>query len=206
MFLHKTNAFLKLFFPEKSIWKIPKSQPTLYLTFDDGPLPDTTEWVLKVLEKYQIKATFFCVGDNIQKYQTVYQNLENQGHQTANHTQNHLRGWKTQTDLYVENTIACQKMMQKEVNLFRPPYGLITRPQAQILQQKGYKIVMWDVLSGDFEKSVSPETCLKKTIQYTENGSVIVFHDSTKAEKNLKFTLPRYLDFCKEKGYIFETL
>ena len=206
MFLHKTNFLLKVLFPKNSLYRIPKEIKTIYLTFDDGPIPDITEWVLDFLEKKNITATFFCIGDNIRKYPNIYQKILDNHHAVGNHTFNHLKGWATKPTEYVKNTQLCQQFLPASTTLFRPPYGRITRTQAGLLVEENFKIVMWDVLSGDFEKSVSPETCLKKCIHYTENGSIVVFHDSIKAEKNLKYTLPLYVDFCLKEGYRFDVL
>jgi peptidoglycan/xylan/chitin deacetylase (PgdA/CDA1 family) len=206
MFVHNSNFLIRSFFSEGFTWERPVQQNTIYLTFDDGPIPYITDWVLEILNKYEAKGTFFCVGDNIRKNREVYERVVNQGHATENHTFNHLSGWGNSIEKYQENARLCQEVLGKPVRLFRPPYGRITRKQADILREEGYEIVMWDVLSGDFEKSVSPETCLKKSIQYTKSGSITVFHDSIKAEKNLKYTLPRYIEHFAEKGYMFEKL
>jgi peptidoglycan-N-acetylglucosamine deacetylase len=206
MFLHKTNLFLQSFFPPGSIWQLPEKEKTIYLTFDDGPVPHITEWVLDLLAEHQIEVTFFCVGDNIRKHPLIFEKILRQNHTIANHTHNHLNGWKTPLADYLKNTHLCQVQLQQPPGWFRPPYGRITRQQAQALQAEGYQMVMWDVLSGDFEKSVSPQKCLAKTVQYTRNGSLVLFHDSRKAEKNLRFALPRYIAYCLDKGFRFEKL
>lgn len=184
----------------------------LYLTFDDGPIPDITEYVLEELDHYQAKATFFCVGDNIFKYPAVYRKILEKGHQTGNHTFNHLKGWKTGDEDYLLNIQRCQQEMdlhldiaQSPSDLFRPPYGLIKRSQIKQIRDQ-YQIIMWDVLTGDFNKDLSCEKCLHKAIKYTQQGSIIIFHDSIKAERNLKYALPRFLDHFKNKGYRFEVL
>jgi len=206
MFLHKTNFLLKALFPKNALYRIPLQKKTIYLTFDDGPIPEITEWVLDILEQKKINATFFCIGENIKKHPKIFERILNQNHMVGNHTFNHLKGWSTDAEVYKENTLLCEDYLPPATYLFRPPYGRITKKQAELLQEKKYRIVMWDVLSGDFEKSVSPETCLKKCIKYTENGSIVVFHDSIKAAKNLKYTLPKYIDFCLKEGYEFKTL
>ena len=206
MFLHQSNAFIRSLFPSGFTWQKPSAEKTIYLTFDDGPVPDITEQVLEMLQKYRAKATFFCVGDNLRKHPQVFEKVRQQDHATENHTFHHLSGWATPPQTYLQNTDECQAWLDKPARLFRPPYGRITRPQAQLLQQRGYEIVMWDVLSGDFERSVSPETCLRKSLQYTRQGSITLFHDSQKAHKNMSYTLPRYLEHFSEKGFVFESL
>jgi peptidoglycan/xylan/chitin deacetylase (PgdA/CDA1 family) len=205
MYWHKTPSWLRKFYPTFT-WRRPTAENTLYLTFDDGPIPGMTEWVLDQLAQYQIKATFFCVGDNVRKNPEVFSWIRKQGHATGNHTFNHLNGWKTPADEYVRNTQFCQKFLTNEKQLFRPPYGKISRKQATQLQQHGYEIIMWDVLSGDFDRKLSPEKCLAKTIEATESGSIIVFHDNVKAEERLTHVLPRYIEHFLEKGFAFETL
>ncbi len=206
MFLHKTNFLLKALFPKNALYRIPLEKKTIYLTFDDGPIPEITEWVLDILEQKKINATFFCIGENIKKHPKIFERILNLNHIVGNHTFNHLKGWSTNAEVYKGNTLLCQNYLPPATYLFRPPYGRITGKQAKLLQEKKYKIVMWDVLSGDFEKSVSPQTCLQKCIKYTENGSIVVFHDSIKASKNLKYTLPKYIDFCLNEGFEFKTL
>ncbi len=205
MYWHKTPSWLRKFYPTFT-WHKPSPEKTLYLTFDDGPIPGMTEWVLDQLTQYQVKATFFCVGENIQKYPEVFSWVRTQGHAIGNHTFNHLNGWKTQADEYLRNTQFCQKFLTSKKLLFRPPYGRISRKQAKLLQEKGYEIIMWDVLSGDFDQKLSPEKCLNKTIEATESGSIVVFHDNVKAEKRLSYVLPRYMEHFLAEGYTFETL
>jgi peptidoglycan/xylan/chitin deacetylase (PgdA/CDA1 family) len=206
MFLHKATPLLKALFPPGLTWKIPTEQAVLYLTFDDGPIPHITEWVLSTLESFQAKATFFCIGDNIRKHPSVFERVQAAGHTLGNHTFHHLKGWKTPPKVYLDNTLQCQQQLALPIGLFRPPYGQITYTQAKLLQQKGYQMLMWDVLSGDFEKNVSPQTCLRKSLIYTQPGSVVVFHDSYKAEKNLRYVLPRYLEHMHHQGYFFKAL
>lgn len=187
------------------IWRKPQKEPTLYLTFDDGPIPKLTEWVLSELEKYSVLATFFCVGDNIRKYPQIFKKLLEQDHFIGNHTFNHLKGWETDLSTYLENVQLCQDALQNQSNLFRPPYGKMTTKQYQSVR-KQYQIVMWDVLTYDFDISLSPEKCLQKSIQMTRNGSIVVFHDNLKAEKNLKYVLPRYIEHFLNQGYQFAKL
>jgi len=216
------------------IWEVPNSNNTIYLTFDDGPIPEVTEWVLDVLKKEKIKATFFCIGDNIQKHPTIYQRILNEGHQTGNHTFNHLNGWTTKTSNYIENFKLCETETEKfqipksnnefEVSenlkiqklnsklptsnsqLFRPPYGKMTLSQSKKIQKLGYKIVMWDVLSYDFKPEITAEKCKENVLNNTSVGSIIVFHDSIKAEKTLRKILPEVIQELKNKGFQFDVL
>jgi peptidoglycan/xylan/chitin deacetylase (PgdA/CDA1 family) len=186
-------------------WYKPTDQKVIYLTFDDGPIPDVTEWVIETLKSFHAKGTFFCVGDNIRKHPQVFAQIKAEGHATGNHTFNHLNGWKTQTGQYLENIATCQQFLNEKPSLFRPPYGRVSRKQAAALQPD-YQIIMWDVLSGDFDRKLSPELCLRNTIKHTENGSIVVFHDSLKAETNLRYVLPHYLAHFSSLGYRFEKL
>ncbi|TXI67813.1 MAG: polysaccharide deacetylase family protein [Flavobacterium sp.] len=205
----KTNRFIKKVF-SNLVWDIPNSDKKIYLTFDDGPIPEVTEWVLDILKSEEIKATFFCIGDNIQKHPEVYKRILAEGHQTGNHTFNHLNGWKTNTQNYVENFKLCKteylKLSTEHSFLFRPPYGKIKPSQSKAIRQLGYKIIMWDVLSYDFDSTISVEKCLENVISNTEQGSIIVFHDSLKAEKNLKYALPKAIQILKNKGFVFDVI
>ena len=207
MFLHKTNFLMRALYPD-FIWRKSSLEKKIYLTFDDGPIPEITEFVLETLAKYQAKATFFCIGDNIKKHPVVFQKLMNEGHAVGNHTFNHLKGWATDDVTYLENVVLCSEEIEKEkcqTQLFRPPYGRIKRSQAKLLLPD-YEIVMWDVLSGDFSQKLSPETVLHKTIQHTKAGSIVLFHDSIKANKNMSYSLPRFLEHFSEKGFQFVKL
>lgn len=213
--IYRAPFFLPWLYPNL-LWRIPTEKKELYLTFDDGPVPGPTDFVLEVLAKHSIKATFFCIGDNVHKHPDVFKKIVDQDHAVANHTFNHLKGWKTTTETYIDNTKRCEQELQAasskpslrlEVNglrLFRPPYGRITR--AQIKSLADYKIVMWDVLTNDYDRSKSPEACLKNSIQVTRPGSIIVFHDSLKAERNMSYVLPRYIDHFINQGYSFKTI
>ncbi len=196
----KTSALIRKLFP-RYVWHLPNHQNKVYLTFDDGPTPEITPWVLDLLDHYHAKATFFCIGDNIQKFPEIYHDVISRGHQIGNHTYNHLNGWKTATSHYIENTFEWEKYAVSKSLLFRPPYGKIKNKQAQKLMQKGYRIVMWDVLSADFDVTISPEKCLENVVKNIEPGSIVVFHDSVKAFKNLQYALPQTLKYLKEKGY-----
>ena len=209
MYLHKTPFWLKSLFPTY-IWHKQRTEKNIYLTFDDGPIPVVTDFVLKQLAIYNAKATFFCVGDNVKKNPAVFRSAVDEGHRVGNHTFNHLDGWKTRDSDYVDNILECRESLNKHVsnqplNLFRPPYGKIKKSQAKILN-KEFEIVMWDVLSGDFDISLNKENCLFKTIKATNKGSIVIFHDSIKAEENLRFVLPSFLSHFTEAGYVFQSL
>ncbi|WP_309613830.1 polysaccharide deacetylase family protein [Flavobacterium sp.] len=205
----KINYFIKRIFPNY-VWDIPNRENKVFLTFDDGPTPEITEWTLEQLKKYEAKATFFCIGNNIEKHPEIFQKVIREGHAIGNHTFNHLKGWKTDTAKYIVNTQLCQSAIcnhQPAINnLFRPPYGKIKPSQSRILRKLGYKIIMWDVLSMDFDKTITPEECLDNVLKNIESGSIIVFHDSQKAEQNLKCVLPKTLAFLKEKGFVCDKI
>lgn len=200
----KTHKFISYLFP-KYVWKIPNSNNKVFLTFDDGPIPDVTEWVLDILKKENIKATFFCIGENIQKHPKIFERIKAEGHIVGNHTFNHLNGWKTKRNDYLKNFNLCEKEINTS-NLFRPPYGKITPLQAKSILKMGNKIVMWDVLSYDFDNKISPQKCLNNIVKNTESGSIIVFHDSLKAEHNLRYALPKTVKHLKEKGFEFDVI
>ncbi|WP_410881082.1 polysaccharide deacetylase family protein [Myroides sp. DW712] len=200
---------LPFLFPRYT-WHKSKADKVIYLTFDDGPIPEVTEWVLDVLAQHQVKATFFCIGDNIRKHPAVYQRILKENHRVGNHTFHHLKGWKTTTKAYIDNVTLCQTEMAKHgveaVTIFRPPYGKITMKQANQLLQQGYEIVMWSIITKDYEANLRPQQCLARTIKKIKPGSILVFHDSLKAEKNMKYTLPLLLEYLKKQGYSFATL
>ncbi|AEW85494.1 polysaccharide deacetylase family protein [Flavobacterium columnare] len=218
----KTNKFIKWLF-YNHVWSIPNTSKTIYLTFDDGPIPEVTEWVLDILKENHIKATFFCVGKNIVKHPEIFKRILSEGHIIGNHTYNHINGWEKSTKEYINDIIACEKIIQENIelldhnleksginnqksNVFRPPYGKITPLQSIRLRKKGYKIIMWDVLTADFDLSISNDQCIKNATQKVESGSIIVFHDSQKAYPHLKNCLPKALTFYKEKGFIFDII
>jgi len=205
MYLVKSPLLLKWYYPSL-VWNKVRDQKVIYLTFDDGPIPDVTTFVLKTLKAFDARATFFCVGDNIVKHPDIFQNLLDDGHQVGNHTFNHLRGWATPDAEYLQNFQQCQQLTQ--TNLFRPPYGRIKKSQVRLIKQTcpQVQIVMWDVLSGDFDTSLTPEDCFRNVIQYTENGSIVVFHDHLKAMDRLEYTLPKVLQHFREQGYTFGLL
>ncbi|PVX45419.1 peptidoglycan/xylan/chitin deacetylase (PgdA/CDA1 family) [Flavobacterium sp. 103] len=209
----KTNNFIKKIF-SNYIWDIPNVENKIYLTFDDGPTPEITKWVLEELKKHQVKATFFCIGKNINNHAAIFLKTIEEGHSIGNHTYNHLKGWNTPTEDYLYNIALCEseilnlqpKISNLKSKIFRPPYGKIKNSQSKKLQQLGYKIIMWDILSADFDQTITPEKCLENVLQNVESGSIIVFHDSVKAFKNLEYTLPRSLEILKQRGFTFEVI
>jgi peptidoglycan/xylan/chitin deacetylase (PgdA/CDA1 family) len=192
------------------VWEIPNEENKVFLTFDDGPIPEITTWTLDQLKSYNAKATFFCIGDNIKKYPEIFKKVINEGHSVGNHTFNHLNGWKTSRHEYLENTEKCQSeiynLKTENCNLFRPPYGKIKPSQSKKLRKLGFQIIMWDIISYDFDATITPEECLENVLKNIKSGSIIVFHDSNKAFKNLEYTLPRTLEFLKKNGYICESI
>jgi peptidoglycan/xylan/chitin deacetylase (PgdA/CDA1 family) len=203
----KTPGWLKRIY-DSYIWSIPVNDKILYLTFDDGPHPEATPFVLKELKKHNALATFFCIGKNVVSYPGIYKQIINEGHSVGNHTYNHLNGWKTGNDDYLKDiTLASHEI---DSDLFRPPYGRITSFQAKNLKPamrgKAPKVIMWDVLSGDFDIDCTPQQCLANVLLASVSGSIIVFHDSEKAFPKLAYTLPRILNHFSEKGYLFKTL
>lgn len=193
----KMPRFIQRLYPER-IWAFSRKKNAIFLTFDDGPIPEVTPWVLDELKKNNAKATFFCIGENAKKYPALFERIIAEGHAVGNHTHNHLNGWKTNTSTYIANTLLADKVINSK--LFRPPYGKITSKQAKALQAKGYKIVMWDIISYDYDANTSPEKCLQNVLKNIKPGSVVVFHDSLKAEKNLRYVLPKVLEYLKEKN------
>lgn len=208
----KTHLFIKKIF-SNYIWDVSNATNKIYLTFDDGPTPVITEWVLEELKKYNAKATFFCIGNNIEKHPEIFEKVIADGHSIGNHTYSHLNGWKTSTATYIENSMQWSvvsgqdcKLNTEHCKLFRPPYGKIKRSQSKKLRHLGYKIIMWDVLSADFDRSISKQKCLDNVIKNTKPGSIIVFHDSVKAFPNLEYTLPLALKYWATKGFLFDTI
>ncbi len=185
------------------VWRVNTVEKDLYLTFDDGPTPEVTDSVLDMLKKHDAKATFFCLGKNIKKYPEIYQRILKEGHAVGNHTTHHLNGWATHPQKYLEDIAASEEWIQTK--LFRPPYGRITKEQIKRVSQK-FKIIMWDVLSWDFDSSVSASKVARNVCAQSRPGSIIVFHDSVKARKNVEQALPAVLRFFCAKGYSFRTL
>ncbi len=236
-YLKKISALGKFLYPSL-LWNFPKTGNTLYLTFDDGPIPEVTPWVLALLKEYHAKATFFCIGENIVKHPEVFDQILSEGHNVGNHSFNHLNGWKTPISTYIENVEKAEEIIfekresrnqrqesrdrnqdfrtenienrkdtkNKYIKLFRPPYGRITPKQIKTLQGQGFKIVMWEVISGDFDLNISPGDCLNNVIKNSRPGSIVVFHDSIKASENLKEVLPKVLKYFHQKGFEFKAI
>ncbi len=194
----KTPWWLKKIYPKRT-WSIGTREKIVYFTFDDGPHPVATPFVLDQLKEYNAKATFFCIGKNVAAHPGIYQRILNEGHQVGNHTQHHLNGWKTEDETYFNDVSAASAYISSR--LFRPPYGRMKASQARLLKE--YKVVMWDVLSADFDESIGPEQCLQNVIRNFSPGSIIIFHDSQKAFPRLEYALPQCLAFFAEKGYQF---
>jgi len=202
MYLVKTPALLRWLSPP-CLWRVSAKEKVLYLTFDDGPIPELTPWILDTLQPFQAKATFFCVGDNVHKYPDIFKRTIAEGHAAGNHTFHHLNGWKTPLTPYLDNVQRCQE--QVNTRLFRPPYGRMTRQQHAALHAD-YQVVMWDVLSGDFDQSITPQKCLNNVLRNARPGSIVVLHDNIKATENIRYALPRILQVFSNKGYRFESL
>lgn len=201
MYFVKTPFYLKTVYPSL-IWDI-KKKNTLYLTFDDGPIPVVTEEILNMLRSYNASATFFCIGENINQNKNIFENLKKDGHAIGNHTYHHLNGWKTDLDKYIEDVRLCDN--EFSTPLFRPPYGRIGFQQIQELK-KQYKIIMWDVLSGDFDVDADAARCTKNVVDNSVEGSIIVFHDSLKAKDRVLKSLPLVLEHFSKMGYSFDKL
>ena len=206
MYLTKTPFLLRALYPSCT-WKMPANENSIYLSFDDGPHPIATPFVLEQLEKYNAKASFFCIGKNVVEHPEIYQQLIQQGHTVGNHTMHHLNGWKTEDDLYLQNIAQASTHIQS--NFFRPPYGRIKKSQIRKIRTDKtlpQKIIMWDVLSGDFDTSISGQQCLNNVFKHTQAGSIVVFHDSAKAWDRLHIALPATLDYFSQKGFRFRAL
>ena len=190
------------------VWSLPANNNEVYLTFDDGPHPTITPWVLDELEKYNVKATFFCIGNNVERYPDIYKRILEEGHATGNHTYHHLNGWKSDDQKYLDDVSMAARFIKS--NLFRPPYGRIKNNQAKkisnVLQTNNAQIIMWDVLSADFDLSFTKEQCLNNVLQNVSPGSIIVFHDSEKAFRNLEYVLPETLKSLDSEGYSFKMI
>ncbi len=236
-YFKKISTLGKFLYPSL-LWNFPKTGNTLYLTFDDGPIPEVTSWVLALLKEYHAKATFFLIGENLVKNPEILDQILDDGHSIGNHSFNHLNGWKTPISTYIENVvkaedIICEKQEKrfktqdfrianidnrdgeiglgeknrdKSIKLFRPPYGKITPKQIKALQCQGFKIVMWEVISGDFDGILSSEDCLNNVLRYSKKGSIVVFHDSLKASEKLKEVLPKVMEYYYQKGFEFKAI
>jgi peptidoglycan/xylan/chitin deacetylase (PgdA/CDA1 family) len=187
----------------KAVWRLPKKEKTVFLTFDDGPIPEVTPFVLDLLREKNIKATFFCVGDNVRKYPEVFKQVVTEGHQIGNHTFNHLQGFKNSLDYYADNVEKADELIKSP--FFRPPHGQFSFFHKWKLR-KNYSIILWDLVTRDYSRKLSGEKVFSIVQKYVRNGSVIVFHDSLKAEKNLRYALPKTIDFLIKEGYKFEVI
>lgn len=204
MFIEQPPWFFRALYP-KAIFRMSPDEKAVYLTFDDGPIPEVTPWVLDLLDKYDIKATFFMVGDNIRKHPDVFRMVVDRGHRIGNHTFNHIRGFEYLSKNYLANTDKANEVMHTD--LFRPPHGHMTSLQYATLKRH-YKIIMWDLVTRDYSKKMRPPQVLANVMRYARNGSIITFHDSLKSwnNGNLPYALPRAIEFLKEEGYEFKVL
>ncbi len=202
MYVVKVPGFFWRMFPG-IIWRLPGKGRKIYLTFDDGPTPDVTDFVLDTLAEFNAKATFFCLGKNVKAHPALYKRILMEGHTTGNHSYSHLNGWETADEIYYDDIAECALKVKSD--LFRPPYGKISLNQMQHLK-KNYHIVMWDVLSGDFDPEISVKKCLSNILQNTHEGSIVVLHDNVKAEPVLKKVLPQVLKYFSDGGYSFSAI
>jgi len=205
MYLVKTPWLLKLLYPQLT-WDANKAGRCIYLTFDDGPIPIVTPFVLNILKQYNAKATFFCIGDNIRKHSDVFEQVKTEGHAIGNHTYNHLKGWETDDQKYLDNFLMADKLVGSD--LFRPPYGRVKRSQAKLLKQAkpDLKLIMWNVLSADFDTDIQPEKCLDNVVKNTTTGDIVLFHDSLKAFDRLEYALPKAMEYWSNAGYEFKAI
>lgn len=205
MYLVKATWWFKKLFPKDLLWLVTSAhKPAIYITFDDGPHPEATIFALDQLARYEARATFFCIGKNVVEYPLIYERILADGHAVGNHTHNHLNGWKTATGKYLENIAEAGKFINSM--LFRPPYGKIKRRQAAALRKLGYTIVMWDILSGDFDREITPDKCWENVVLHLSPGSIIVLHDSSKAFPRMSSVLPRLLEHCRQRGWEVRSL
>jgi len=202
MYLVKTPVLISKLTSKSLIWNIPTKENTLYLTFDDGPIPHLTMEILAILSDFNAKATFFCVGENAERYPQLIERMQQDGHMLGNHSHQHIKGWKSKVSNYLENIDKASQFIPS--NLFRPPYGQINYQQINLVKQK-YKIIMWSVLSGDFDINLSSEQCLFNVLQ-SKPGDIIVFHDNYKAQEKVLDVLPQFLEYFVNKGFSFEHL
>ena len=189
----------RMLFPE-TVWRLHFKPRTVYLTFDDGPIPEVTPWVLDTLDHYGVKATFFCVGENVQRNPELFQELLRRGHSVGNHTMNHMQGAKVSAKVYLHNVFQANELIHS--SLFRPPHGLLRWAQSKVLRSR-FAIIMYDLVSHDYSRKLTGEQVFENVKHFARNGSIIVFHDSLKAEKNMKYALPRSIEWLRNEGYEF---
>lgn len=202
MYFVRSPKLFDLFYPDL-IWRLPNAEKKLYLTFDDGPDKLVTPKLIDILDQFKAKATFFCVGKKVEKFPELIKQMKEAGHSVGNHTFSHLKGKKASTESFLEDISICNDLLQSK--LFRPPYGSIKRNQIKQLKDQ-FKIYMWSVLPGDFDQKVSKEKCLYRSIKYTNDGTIIVYHDNEKTKENVLYTIPKYIEHFQKLGYTFEAL
>ncbi len=203
MFVERPPLLYRILFPE-GVWRIKrKRRKVVYLTFDDGPIPEVTPWVLDLLDHYGIKATFFLVGDNVRRHPELLEEIKKRGHSWGNHTMNHLQGFKVTSHNYLRNINEAHDLIDSP--LYRPPHGIMRWGQAKVIKDH-FNIVMYDLVSRDYSKKLNGEQVLYNVKRFARNGSIIVFHDSLKAERNLRYALPRAIEWLKEQGYEFAAI
>ena len=202
MFIEQPSTFLRWLYP-KAVWRMNSHEKAVYLTFDDGPLPETTPFILDTLREFGVRATFFMVGDNAARHPELVEEVLRRGHSVGNHTMNHLQGRKVKTDAYVANVEKANALLR--TNLFRPPHGLMRWAQSKLLRSN-YALIMYDVVTRDYARNIDGEGVLENVKRFARRGSIIVFHDSLKAEKNMKYALPRAIEWLKENGYTLEPI
>lgn len=197
MLIEQPPLLYRMFFPE-GIWRINRRERSVYITFDDGPIPQMTPWILDTLDEYKVKGTFFMVGENVWRYPYLFEDIKRRGHSYGNHTYNHLQGIKCTTQTYMENVEKANALI--ESTLFRPPHGIMRFEQAKRIR-RDYSLIMYDLVTRDYDASLSPERVLRNVQRYTRNGSIIVFHDSLRSERNIRYALPRAIEWLRESGY-----
>lgn len=203
MFIEQPPLLYRILYPE-AVWRIKrKKRKVIYLTFDDGPIPEVTPWVLDVLDYYNIKATFFSVGDNVRRHPELLEEIKKRGHSWGNHTMNHLQGFKVASRNYLRNIKEADNLIDS--NLYRPPHGIMRWSQAKVIKDH-FNIIMYDLVTRDYSKKLNGEQVLNNVKKFARNGSIVVFHDSLKAERNLRYALPRAIEWLKEQGYEFEAI